>query len=137
MVLFPLYCLVFYEKQLSLQTSTMRRSNILSASFPLLLVIALLLPFTSPASLLRDENQLTTNWENLPANLMAGNPNLPSSTGLVEWLASPKVQTESETRNWNEDEAGGNAVRPTRTWDQLPADQLRRVKKTGEPARRR
>ena len=116
----------------------MRSSTFFLTSFPLLLVIALLLPFTFSASLLRDENQLTTNWQSLPVKLMSSNPNLPSSTDLVERLASPKVQVGSETRNWREDEAGSDAVRPRRTWNQLPADQLRRVKKTGgEPARRR
>ena len=125
--------IVFSEKKLSFQTSTMRPSTFFPASFLLLLVIVILLPFTSPASLLRDENQLTTNRQSLPVKLMSSN--LPSSTDSVERLASAKVQA---GRNWSEDEAGRDAVRPRRTWNQLPVDQLRRVKKTGgEPARRR
>ena len=103
----------------------MRRTTIFPTSFPLLLVIFALLPFSLPASLLRNENLLTANWKNLPANLMSSNPNLPSSTDLetelVERLASSKAGIK------------------TKTWSQLPAlvDQLRRVKKTGESPRRR
>ena len=94
-------------------------------SFPLL-VLFFFLHLGLPASLQRDEKLSTANWKTLPSR-----PNQPSfndfETGLStleETFGTSQVQVPSkESRTWNE--LSSNAV------------QLRRVKKTGEPARRR
>ena len=94
-------------------------------SFPLM-VLFFFLHLGLPASLQRDEKPSMANWKTLPRH-----PNQPSfndlETGLStleETFGTSQVQVPSkESRTWNE--LSSNAV------------QLRRVKKTGEPARRR
>ena len=97
-------------------------------SFPLM-VVFFFLHLGLPASLQRDEKLSTANWKTLQSR-----PNKPSFNDLETGLS-----TLEETFGTSQVQVPSKAGRQSRTWNELSSNavQLRRVKKTGEPARRR
>ena len=95
-------------------------------SFPLM-VLFFFLHLGLPASLQRDEKLSTANWKTLPSR-----PDQPSFNDLETGLS-----TLEETFGTSQVQVPSKAQ--SRTWNKLSSNavQLRRVKKTGEPARRR